>query len=448
MALEGVAPSTMTAACAVTSAALLQETDGFVPAGGYFRWGSLFFAVSSEGGGIKRIVYAAQHDDIPALGSKQWRSLGHTADEGMYAAHFCHRERKPTQLKKPSGFWPRFAALFNDLDLRPLAERMDCRDGLRFLRVDLRVGPDEGAAGEGTGERLIFDYGGVEFGLNPSVCPSVATHVQLPGGLALGELPLLVPALVREAERDFGTESAFACTDIKADANVSNADADAGASANADVVRGGISSLFRVGGINNQRAIDAAAGVSGTSFAELTERMQPLSSASPPRGRSAAVGNNRPGSSDTGPGQAWHDYSVAGFLKRGGSGLKAQLLADNALVLGPLAMSSHQALVGPLLSATRLHRAASHRLGVWVHALRFRFNDKAFTLLHVHSSGCQQSPFMDGTASGQHFCLVNQTTKARLNFEGLAPVMAFRYGFYQSSRYRLEPSEVKRVLHG
>ena len=54
---------------------------------------------------------------------------------------------------------------------------------------------------------------------------------------------------------------------------------------------------------------------------------------------------------------------------------------------------------------------------------------------------------MDGTSSGQHFCLVNEQTQGRLRFEGLAPVMAFRYGFYQNSRYRLDPAEVKRVLH-
>ena len=71
-----------------------------------------------------------------------------------------------------------------------------------------------------------------------------------------------------------------------------------------------------------------------------------------------------------------------------------------------------------------------------------------FSLAHLHTSGCQQSPFLDGTSSGDCFCLVNEATRAQLRFEGLAPVMAFRYGFYQDSAYRLEPTEVKRVLHG
>ena len=55
---------------------------------------------------------------------------------------------------------------------------------------------------------------------------------------------------------------------------------------------------------------------------------------------------------------------------------------------------------------------------------------------------------MDGTGSGDCFCLVNDATRAQLRFEGLAPVMAFRYGFYQGGAYRLELAEVKRVLHG
>ena len=95
-----------------------------------------------------------------------------------------------------------------------------------------------------------------------------------------------------------------------------------------------------------------------------------------------------------------------------------------------------------------LHRAASRHLGVWVLALRFRHRGGRFVLLHEHASGCQQSPFMDGTSSGQHFCLVNEGTGARVGFEGLAPVMAFRYGFYQSGRYRLDPAAVRRVLSG
>jgi hypothetical protein len=41
---------------------------------------------------------------------------------------------------------------------------------------------------------------------------------------------------------------------------------------------------------------------------------------------------------------------------------------------------------------------------------------------------------------------VNEGTGARLGFEGLAPVMAFRYGFYQSGPYRLDPAAVKRVM--
>ena len=69
-----------------------------------------------------------------------------------------------------------------------------------------------------------------------------------------------------------------------------------------------------MGGINTQQAIEAALQVGGTGFAELSERMQPSSS-------------------HLKRDDVWRDYSAVGFLKRGG-GLKAQLLADNALVLG------------------------------------------------------------------------------------------------------------------
>jgi hypothetical protein len=192
---------------------------------------------------------------------------------------------------------------------------------------------------------------------------------------------------------------------------------------------------FRVGCLNTQQSIDAADGVGGTSFAELSARMQPLSSA-PKRSP------NQPRADGE-----WFDYSVQGFLKRGHE-LKALLLADNHLVLTQLAMPSHQALVGPLLRATRLHRAAAQHLGIAVHALQFKFKGRRFSLLHEWSSGCQQSPFMDWTSSGEHFCLLNEQTQLRLKFEGLAPVMAFRYGFYQESRHRLDPAQVKRVLHG
>ena len=191
---------------------------------------------------------------------------------------------------------------------------------------------------------------------------------------------------------------------------------------------------FQVGGLNTQQVIEMAEAVGGSSFAELSARMQPLSSVkAPPAGWAAGE---------------WYDYSVAGFLKSGSAAvLKAQLLADNALVLEQLAMPSHQALVGPLLKAVRLLRDAKQRLGIPVAALRFSFGGQRFSLTFVHSSGCQGSPFMDGTGSGGCFCLVNEATRAQLRFAGLAPVMAFRYGFYQDSAYRLEPAEVKRVLH-
>lgn len=156
--------------------------------------------------------------------------------------------------------------------------------------------------------------------------------------------------------------------------------------------------------------------------------MQPLSSVprrgdlSQPRAKLAAEG-------------VWYDYSVLGFLKRG-HGLKALLLSDNALVLTQLAMPSHQALVGPLLRATRIHRAVARHLGISVHVLHFRFSGRRFSLLHEHSSGCQQSPFMDGTASGQHFCLVNERGQGRLRFEGLAPVTPARLSSPQLNRNR------------
>jgi hypothetical protein len=421
-----------------TSAELLRSAIGCVDAGGYLQLGSLFFAVSAQGATIDRIVLAGSLEDIPAVDSDQWRSLGYTSPDGMFAAHHCHRLKKPAP-QQPSGLWSRFTALFHD-DPRPhpLAERWDCRGGLRFLRVG-GAGDAGGAAGEG---RLIFEYDGIEFGLNPRADPTVAAHVQLPEGAALADLPLLVPELAAEERQDNGSVAAPGRDD----------EADAAGAAGAAGEEGSGCSRFRVGGINTQQAIEAALQVGGTGFAELSERMQPSSS-------------------HLKRDDEWRDYSAVGFLKRGG-GLKAQLLADNALVLGqgssdmccgsgsspaaagkgklammPLA-PSHQALVGPLLKATRLHRAASCRLGVWVLALRFRHRGGRFVLLHEHASGCQQSPFMDGTSSGQHFCLVNEGTGARVGFEGLAPVMAFRYGFYQGGRYRLDPAAVRRVLSG
>ena len=109
---------------------------------------------------------------------------------------------------------------------------------------------------------------------------------------------------------------------------------------------------------------------------------------------------------------------------------------------------SHQELVKPLLKAVRLLRDARKRIGIPLRVLRFHFGGRDFSLTHLHTSGCQQSPFLDGTSSGDCFCLVNEETRSQLRFEGLAPVMAFRYGFYQDSAYRLDPTEVKRVLHG
>ena len=409
---------------AATSAELLRRAVGCVDAGGYLRLGALFFSTSADGA-IHRIVLADSLEDIPAVGSGQWRSLGHTDGE-MFAARHCHRLRKPVR-PQVSGFWIRFAALFNGPELRPLAERWDCRAGLRLLRVD-----------DG---RLIFEFGGIEFGLSPRAAPSAAAHVQLPEEVELADLPLLVPELAAEEQQD---DDAAAGPD----------EADAAGAV------GAAGSSFLVGDINTQQAIEAALHVRGTSFDELSRRMQPLSSVRARRDGPGGSGDSLRQRDE------WFDYSVAGFLKRG-CGLKAQLLADNALVLGlrpcssspatgqvgqlatpvPLA-PSHQALVGPLLKATRLHRAAERRLGVWVHELRFRHLGGRFTLLHEHASGCQQSPFMDGTSSGQHFCLVNEGTGDRLGFEGLAPVMAYRYGFYQSGRYRLDPAAVGRVLGG
>ena len=92
--------------------------------------GSLFFAVSAQGATIDRIVRAGSLEDIPAVDSDQWRSLGYTSPDGMFAAHHCHRLKKPAP-PQPAGLWSRFAALFHD-DPRPhpLAERWDCRGGL------------------------------------------------------------------------------------------------------------------------------------------------------------------------------------------------------------------------------------------------------------------------------------------------------------------------------
>ena len=222
------------------------------------------------------------------MGSDQWRSLGRT-DSEMFAARHCHRLKKPAPQQQPPGLWSRFAALFNDPELHPLAERWDCRGGLRFLRVG-----GAGDASDAAGERpLIFEYGGIEFGLNPRAAPSVAAHVQLPEGAALADLPLLVPELVAEERQDHG-EAGVAGT--------------AGAAGEAGIG----CSRFRVGGINAQQDIEAALRVGGTSFAELSERMQPLASA-----------RAHPCPDQSLRRDEWRDYSVVGFLKRGG-GLKAQ----------------------------------------------------------------------------------------------------------------------------
>ena len=405
---------------------------GGVTAGDYVRISSLFFAVAGSDGGIDRIVFAERGEDIPALDSDEWRNLGPPGgiQSGIFEAIYCHRLRAPSRSSVPSGFWSRFAKLFNSPELRPLAERWDCRCDpwpLRFLSrsADDSVG------------RLLFEYGGVEFSLDPTRRAVCAEHVVLPKGWSLcelpavAEIPLLVPGLVREEERDCQAPTDALLLPAQNTQETTAADSD-------DTLTGSAERSshlhFRVGCVNRQEAIESAEEVRGTSFAELSSRMQPLSSA-PRRNPAQPRADGE-----------WNDYSVVGFLKRD-HGLKALLLADNDLVLTKLAMASHQALVGPLLRATRLHRAASQHLGIWVRALRFQFGGRRFTLLHEHSSGCQQSPFADGTSSGQHFCLVNEQTQGRLGFEGLAPVMAFRYGFYQNGRYRLDPAEVKRVLH-
>ena len=386
--------------------------------GEYLRLGRLFFAVASEAGGgggaITRIVSAERLEDVPLPGSGEWRSLG--ASCGLWVARYCHRERAQVQGRRPTGFWSRLLGdLFHTPELRPLATRYDCLRAcprpLRFLRPAARDGGDGGGR-----LMLVFEFDGIEFELDAmrSDGMAVAEAVTLPRGVTLDEQPLSEPGLVSEERLDL----ALAAPDLGAEGTRGNG--------------------FLVGRRNTQQAIEAAEAVGDSSFAELSARMQPLSSVGAPRLRDPAAASD-----------AWRDYSVAGFLRRGG-GLKAQLLADNALVLERLGMS-HQALVGPLLKAVRLQRDARQRLGIPVAALRFSFGGRRFSLAHVHSSGCQGSPFLDGTGSGDCFCLTaGGEADARapsLRFEGLAPVMAFRYGFYQDGAYRLEPAEVKRILH-
>ena len=402
---------------------------GCAAAGGdYLQLGRLFFATADEegaggaggGGAIERVVSAEHREDIPPPGSSDWRSFG--ASHGLWAARYCHRERRPVQDRSAAGVWSRlFSYVFQTPELRPLARRYDCRCSrpLIFLR--------QGARGSGR-LLLLFEFDGIEFELDAMRADGlmVAETVTLPLGAVLDKQPLVLPELASEEALDCagaGAEAAEGAGAAAASASVVGSDRGSGG--------------FRVGCSNTQQAIEAAEGIGGSNFAELSARMLPLSSVKALRPLDLAVG---------GAAAEWHDYSVAGFLKRGG-GLKSQLLADNAIVLEHLGMS-HQELVGPLLKAVRLLRDARQRLGIPVVALRFRFGGQDFSLAHLHTSGCQQSPFLDGTSSGDCFCLVNEATRAQLRFEGLAPVMAFRYGFYQDSAYRLEPTEVKRVLHG
>jgi len=135
-----------------TTAEMLRCAVGCVSAGDYLQLGSLFFAVSAVGA-IDRLVLAGRLEDIPPVGSDQWRDLGYTSADGMFAARHCHCLKKPAPSQQPPGFWSQFAALFNDPELRPLAERWDCRAGLRFLRAEDDAGEDG---------RLIFEYDGVE----------------------------------------------------------------------------------------------------------------------------------------------------------------------------------------------------------------------------------------------------------------------------------------------
>ena len=417
----------MAAALRDDSGARLRLAGACATTGGdYLRLGRLFFSLLGGDGAIERVVSAERLEDVPLPSSSEWRSLG--ASNGIWAARYCHRERAPS--RPAAGFWSRLLGdLFHTPELRPLARRYDClRACPRPLRF-LRPGARDGGGGGGGRLMLVFEFDGIEFELDAmrSDGMAVAEAVTLPRGVTLDEQPLAVPELVSEEALDFACVEA----DLEATGTVF-----ATAVATAAHPSGG---GFRVGCRNTQQAIEAAEAVGDSSFAELSARMQPLSSVSAPRLRDlAAVSDD------------WRDHSVAGFLRRGG-GLKAQLLADNALVLERLGMS-HQALVGPLLKASRLQRDARQRLGIPVAALRFFFGGRRFSLTHVHSSGRQGSPFLDGTGSGDCFCLTaTDEADARalsLRFEGLAPVMAFRYGFYQDGAYRLEPAEVKRILHG
>ena len=262
----------------------------------------------------------------------------------MWTARYCHRDRRPVQNRPAAGFWSRLLGdLFHTPELRPLATRYDCLRGcprpLRFLRPRSRDGGSDGRL------MLLFEFDGVDFEVDAMRADGmvVAEAVTLPQGAALDEQHLVVPELV--------SEEALDCPERAEVEGRGGAAAAAAAPAVARAVGSGGGGGLQVGCINTQQAIEAAETVGGSSFAELSARMQPLSS-------SVTVAA---GCADPWKGEH-RDYSVAGFLKRG-VGLKAQLLADNAVVLEQLAVPSHQALVGPLLKAARLLREAHQRLG-------------------------------------------------------------------------------------
>ena len=440
----GAVVGAMAAAAQDDSGVRLRIAGGCTAAvGGYLQLGRLFFATVGDngeelgaggggGGAIECIVSAERVEDIPPPDSVEWRSLG-AVDWGLWAAEYCHRERRPVQDRPGAGFWSRlFSYVFQTPELRSLARRYDClRECPRPLRF-LGLGAQGGGSGDGLdgdGQLLLlFEFDGIQFELDAMRGDGmmVAETVTLPRGAVLDAQPLALPELASEEAQD--------CAGAGAEAG-GGVDTEASSASMVSSDRG--SGGFRVGCSNTQQAIEAAEGIGGNSFAELSARMQPLSSVKAHRTLDLAAG---------GASMEWHDYSVAGFLKRGGE-LKSQLSADNRIVLDLLGMS-HQELVKPLLKAVRLLRDARKRIGIPLRVLRFHFGGRDFSLTHSHTSGCQQSPFLDGTSSGDCFCLVNEETRSQLRFEGLAPVMAFRYGFYQDSAYRLDPTEVKRVLHG
>lgn len=170
--------------------------------------------------------------------------------------------------------------------------------------------------------------------------------------------------------------------------------------------------VFRVNGTNETSLIQSLESLNGISISTLEELMRP---------------RHLSGAGFLGPDEALLDI----------------LAADNDTVLG--AGLTHQQLADFL---EYFEKARSYALShVGVNPEHFEFRGKLFEHTTLSSRGYQGSPFQDDTTTNTDHTLVSVENGLSINYSGLIPIMAGRYGFYEGkgTPYRVDPEDIMRI---